>query len=385
MITDVVRNNPKQLTVHFGGHRGKLIRQKYMSMVCELPATEDKVIKLQKIFGEIDEDTTSYTHRSPTGLLFATQFAQPALTIMEMARFEDMKSKGLISTESNFAGHSLGEYSALATIAGIMPIERLLSTVFYRGLTMQLAVERDATGRSNFGMAAVDPSRISTGEQIREASSDEVLMKRIAFDQQNLRTLVECVAEETGSLLEIVNYNVDGKQYVCAGDLQALDCLTTAANHLAAERTEVKQQLSSKPADELRAYFQAIVKECAVSTQRKPGPLELKRGSATIPLKGIDVPFHSSFLLPSMESFRKVLLQNINEESIDATKLIGKYVPNLTAEPFRISKDYFETVYALTKSRRIEEVLAKWDTYEDVESDKGGDVADRAPASVLCH
>ena len=52
----------------------------------------DGSIKSEKIFKEIDENTTSYTYRSPTGLLSATQFTQPALTLMEKASFEDMRS-----------------------------------------------------------------------------------------------------------------------------------------------------------------------------------------------------------------------------------------------------------------------------------------------------
>ncbi|RPA89981.1 hypothetical protein L873DRAFT_1821964 [Choiromyces venosus 120613-1] len=34
-ITNIVRNNPKELTVHFGRRRGKAIRQNYMSMTFE--------------------------------------------------------------------------------------------------------------------------------------------------------------------------------------------------------------------------------------------------------------------------------------------------------------------------------------------------------------
>lgn len=62
---------------------------------------------------------------------------------MEKASFEDMRSKGLVQRDSSFAGHSLGEYSALAALAEVMPIESLVSVVYYRGLTMQVAVERD--------------------------------------------------------------------------------------------------------------------------------------------------------------------------------------------------------------------------------------------------
>ena len=83
----------------------------------------DGSTKLEKIFKEINENTTSYTYHLPPGLLSATQFTQPALTLMEKASFEDMQSKGLVQRESSFAGHSLGEYSALVALAKVMPIE----------------------------------------------------------------------------------------------------------------------------------------------------------------------------------------------------------------------------------------------------------------------
>ncbi|GMF02328.1 unnamed protein product [[Candida] boidinii] len=118
-------------------------------------------VKSEKIFKTIDETTTSFTFKSPTGLLSATQFTQPALTLMEKAAFEDIKSKGLVPSDCMFAGHSLGEYSALASLADVMPIESLVDIVFYRGMTMQVAVPRDELGRSNYGMCAVNPSRVS--------------------------------------------------------------------------------------------------------------------------------------------------------------------------------------------------------------------------------
>ena len=204
-ITDIVKNNPKELTIHFGGPRGKAIRENYMSMTFESVNT-DGSIKSEKIFKEVNENTTSYTYRSPTGLLSATQFTQPALTLMEKASFEDMRSKGLVQRDSSFAGHSLGEYSALAALAEVMPIESLVSVVFYRGLTMQVAVERDETGRSNYSMCAVNPSRVSK-----------------TFNEQALQYVVENIADETKWLLEIVNYNVANMQYVCAGDVSLLN------------------------------------------------------------------------------------------------------------------------------------------------------------------
>ena len=38
-ITNIVKNNPKELTIHFGGPRGKAIRQNYISMTFETVGT----------------------------------------------------------------------------------------------------------------------------------------------------------------------------------------------------------------------------------------------------------------------------------------------------------------------------------------------------------
>lgn len=316
----------------------------------------DGSIKSERIFKEIDESTTSYTYRSPTGLLSATQFTQPALTLMEKASFEDMKSKGLVPRDSTFAGHSLGEYSALAALADVMPIESLVSVVFYRGLTMQVAVERDASGRSNYSMCAVNPSRISK-----------------TFNEEALQFVVNSIAEETGWLLEIVNYNIANMQYVCAGDLRALDTLAGVTNFLKMQQIDIEQMRSN--IEEAKEALKEIIRGCAEATLKKPTPLELERGFATIPLRGIDVPFHSTFLRSGVKPFRSFLLKKINKTTIDPSKLVGKYIPNVTARPFELTKEYFEDVYKLTNSPKVGAVLANWDKYNQ-EGDDGRAASD---------
>ena len=103
-----------------------------------------------------------------------------------------MRLKGLIQRSSVFAGHSFGEYSALASIADVLPISSLVDVVFYRGITMQRAVERDEQNRSNYAMCAVNPGRVSK-----------------SFNDQALREVVDSIAHRTELLLEIVNYNVE--------------------------------------------------------------------------------------------------------------------------------------------------------------------------------
>jgi len=85
--------------------------------------------------------STHFTH--PKEVIFATEFAQIALAVTTCAVFEDMRSKGLGAA---FAGHSLGELSALAAVADILPNSSLVDIMFYHGLTIQHIVERDKQG-----------------------------------------------------------------------------------------------------------------------------------------------------------------------------------------------------------------------------------------------
>jgi fatty acid synthase subunit beta len=288
-------------------------------------------VKETKRFFDITSTTPSYTYRHPKGLLFSTEFAQPALTVTEKASFEDMAVRGLVSDKSKYAGHSLGEYAALCAIANMMPLEQILSIVFYRGLSMQVAVERDQEGRSEFGMMAVDPSRVTKG-----------------FNVEKLESTVKAISKESGALLEIVNYNVQDKQYVCAGTLRNLQALTLVCNDLAAD-TMPPPSLDSL----ITRHVASLVDANAMS-------VTLDRGKATIPLAGIDVPFHSSFLRPNLAAFREVLEQNIRKDWMDPEKLIGRYVPNVTARPFDISKEAFEYAYQATGSDRLKHVLDHW-------------------------
>ncbi|CCE61876.1 hypothetical protein TPHA_0B02040 [Tetrapisispora phaffii CBS 4417] len=344
-ILDIVKNNPKELTVYFGGEEGRKIRKNYTEMIFE--TIVDDTVKTEKIFKEIDEKTNSFTFKSPTGLLSATQFTQPALTLMEKASYEDLRSKGLIPTNAAFAGHSLGEYAALASLADIMSIESLVDVVFYRGMTMQVAVPRDEAGRSNYGMIAVNPSRVSP-----------------TFSQDALQFVVEKVGKRTDWLVEIVNYNVETQQYVAAGDLRALDTLTNVLNFIKIQKIEIDKLQESMSLEEVEANLFEIVDNISKKSLAKPQPIELERGFACIPLRGISVPFHSSYLRNGVKPFKNFLEKNILKENVKTDRLIGKYIPNLTAKPFQITKEYFQDVYDLTGSERIKAIIDNWEQYE---------------------
>ncbi|KAL2710457.1 Fatty acid synthase subunit beta [Kluyveromyces marxianus] len=341
-ILDIVRNNPTELTIYFGGEKGRKIKENYTQMIFE--TIVDGEIKSEKIFKDITEETTSFTFRSPTGLLSATQFTQPALTLMEKASFEDLKSKGLIPAEAAFAGHSLGEYAALASLADVMSIESLVEVVFYRGMTMQVAVPRDELGRSNYGMVAVNPSRVSA-----------------TFSQEALEFVVKAVSKKTEWLLEIVNYNVENQQYVAAGDLRALDTLTNVLNFVKIQNIDIAKLQETLSLEEVEGHLNEIVEEISKKSVAKPQPIELERGFACIPLRGISVPFHSSYLRNGVKPFKNFLMKNVTKENVKADRLVGKYIPNLTAKPFEITKEYFQDVYELTGSEKIKDILDNWE------------------------
>lgn len=160
-ISNIVTDNPKELKVHFGGVAGGKIRDNYMSLTHDIACVVGT--KSTPIFPDINSSTKSYTFRSDSGLLSTTQFTQPALTLMEIAIYEHLKSLGVLSDTNFFAGHSLGEYTAIIACGQLTSLETLMSIVFYRGLTMQVGIERDADGRSPFAMCALNPSKLSTG------------------------------------------------------------------------------------------------------------------------------------------------------------------------------------------------------------------------------
>ncbi|KAI9439787.1 fatty acid synthase [Lactarius indigo] len=345
-IVEIVRENPKKKTIHFGGIKGQAIRERYMEMTYDT-TDKDGNIKSLPLFADINIRTLQHTFTHPKGLLFATQFAQIALVIMSRAAFEDLRAKGFVQPYAAFAGHSLGEFSALASVADILPNSSLVDVVFYRGLTMQRAVERDEQSRSNYAMCAINPGRVSK-----------------TFDDAALREVVDTISNLRDCLLEIVNFNVEGQQYVCAGELVALQALTNVLNYLKVEKVDITKLTEKFGLAKVKEMLKDIVNNCydrALEKQKAEGYIILERGLATIPLGGIDVPFHSRYLWSGVMPFRAYLSKKIPADLLDPSLLEDVYIPNLVASPFAVNKEYAELIYNRTSSPRLSKVLRKWD------------------------
>ncbi|KAJ2719175.1 fatty acid synthase alpha subunit Lsd1 [Coemansia sp. Benny D115] len=328
-LLEIVRNNSQKLTVYFSGRKGEQIRQNYM----HLKSFDLTQSKSASILPDLCEEHEQFTFYSSTGLLHSTQFTQVLLFTLAVATIADMKSYGVFQVGATFAGHSLGEYAALVAMCEIFKFEDIIDVVFYRGLVMQSAVKRDKHGRSQYGMVAINPSHVGKW-----------------FDEAALTLVVASIVKQQSELLEVVNYNVRGQQYVASGTLVQLAVLRSVLDTIAAQYRPTSSD------SDLEAYIEETVK-AAISSNIDTVP---QRGIASIPLEGIDVPFHSSQLSSGTVSFRRVLTENACISSADYAKLKGRFIPNLTAVPFEVSKEYFELVHRITASDVVDSVLKNW-------------------------
>ncbi|MBT1174387.1 DUF1729 domain-containing protein [Bifidobacterium sp. LC6] len=248
------------------------------------------------------------TYRHPEGLLNLTQFTQVALATVAFAQTARLREAGADIWPAYFAGHSLGEYNALSAFAGVIPLETVLELVFHRGSTMHHLIDRDAQGRSNYRMGALRPNQFGV-------------------DDAHVKEYVESVAKKSGEFLQIVNYNLAGQQYAIAGTIAGLKALKADAARRVAE-------YGGKPAFML--------------------------------VPGIDVPFHSTLLRKGVPEFRDKLDALLPQHIDYRGRLVGRYIPNLVAAPFEMTKEFAAKILEVVPSERIREALensAVWDSY----------------------
>ena len=248
------------------------------------------------------------TYRHPEGLLNLTQFTQVALATVAFAQTARLREAGADIWPAYFAGHSLGEYNALSAFADVIPLETVLELVFHRGSTMHHLIERDAQGRSNYRMGALRPNQFGV-------------------DDAHVKEYVESVAKASGEFLEIVNYNLAGQQYAIAGTIAGLKALKAdSARRVAA--------FGGKPAFML--------------------------------VPGIDVPFHSTLLRKGVPEFRDKLDALLPAYIDYRGRLVDRYIPNLVATPFEMTKEFAAKILEVVPSERIKAALddpAVWDSY----------------------
>jgi len=254
------------------------------------------------------------THKHPDGVLFLTQFTQVAMAVLGSAQMAELRESGAYVEGAVLAGHSVGEYNALAAVSGVIPLEAVVEVVYQRGSVMHTLVPRDAQGRSDYRLAAIRPSQIG-------------------LDDAGVIPFVDGIAERTGEFLQVVNLNLRDSQYAIAGSIAGLKVLEDEVARLRAEHGG-------------KAAF--------------------------IYVPGIDVPFHSRVLHGGVADFR-TRLEELLPVTIDPAILEGRYVPNLVPRPFSLERDFVTEIVDLVDPQDdqgqrsgvspLTAVLADWDAW----------------------
>jgi len=238
-------------------------------------------------------------HRHPDGVLFLTQFTQVAMAVLGSAQMAELVEAGVAVDDAVIAGHSVGEYNALAAVSGVLELEAVVEIVFRRGSVMHGLVPRDEHGRSDYRLAAIRPAQC-------EIADDEVA------------GFVASVAEASGEFLQIANLNLRGSQYAVAGTVAGLSALE----------------------DEI---------------ERRRAAVGGKAAFVLVP--GIDVPFHSRVLADGVADFRQKL-DDLLPPVVDPDLLVGRYVPNLVARPFALDEAFLRAILDAAPSEPVAGVLA---------------------------
>ena len=242
------------------------------------------------------------TYFHPEGILNLTQFTQVALAAVAIAQTERLKEQGALVTGASFAGHSLGEYTALSAYGQIFTLENVLEIVFRRGSTMHHLVPRDSEGRSNYQLGALRPNQFGV-------------------DDSQVLDYIAQVSAASGEFLEVVNLNLAGQQYAIAGTIAGLRAL-------------------------------------AADSARRAKEFGGKRPFMLIP--GIDVPFHSSVLRDGVPDFRH-LLEGLLPEDVHLDTLVGHYIPNLVARPFELTTEFMDAILEVVPSDSVARLRANFD------------------------
>lgn len=140
----------------------------------------------------------------PEEELTRTDHAQPALFALSYALWEEFDSH-LPSNPAAAAGHSLGEYTALAA-AGVVGFDEALRVVAERGRAMAQAADLEQSG-----MAALLGADVELAERVVDANT------------------------ESGGRLTVANDNAPG-QVVVAGSIEDLDWLDEHGRDLGVRR-----------------------------------------------------------------------------------------------------------------------------------------------------
>ncbi|MEQ8677650.1 MAG: ACP S-malonyltransferase [Aggregatilineales bacterium] len=189
-------------------------------------------------------------------LLNATENTQPALYVTSFAILSALQTEMMITPDC-VAGHSLGEFTALA-LAGVFSFEEGLKLVRERGRLMKEAGEKQPGG-----MAAL-----------------------LGLDAAPVRELCERASKQVGKQVVVANDNCPG-QVVISGDNEALETAMALATESGAKRV-VRLAVSIAAHSPLMATASDSFKQLVGQITLSPPKLPVYANVSAKPLANVD-------------------------------------------------------------------------------------------------
>ncbi len=212
----------------------------YVGMAKELYETYPEVRSLYELASEeMGADIAAISFDGPAEELKKTRFTQPAILLHSLALVKILGER--LPSFDFAAGHSLGEYGALA-VTGALTFEDAVKAVVKRAAAMEEACQRyPSTMAAILGLPGEKVEEIC-----REASSDGVVVP--------------------------ANYN-SGKQIVISGEPAAVEKAVALAQQAGAKRAillEVGGAFHSPLMEPAREKFEAFIKTLPIQSPKVP-------------------------------------------------------------------------------------------------------------------
>lgn len=214
----------------------------YVGMGKDLYEASSEVRRLYELAGSaIGENIAELSFNGPSEQLRRTRFTQPAILLHSLALLVVLKEQGQALAFDFAAGHSLGEYGALAA-CGAMTFDDAIRAVVRRAALMEEAcVQNPGTMAALMGL---------TSEQV-----DDV-----------------CAEAQSAGVVVPANYNSDS-QIVVSGSLAGVEKAVAVAKDKGAKRAillEVGGAFHSPLMESARAGLEAFLADLTIHTVNRP-------------------------------------------------------------------------------------------------------------------
>ncbi|HHR85984.1 MAG TPA: ACP S-malonyltransferase [Candidatus Acetothermia bacterium] len=165
-----------------------------------LPPTGERSVRLLDLAEQAGIPISSLLQDGKHNRLVQTEFAQPTIFVDSISKDEALRSRGIIPVV--VAGHSLGEYAALAS-SGVISPEDALQVVITRGRLMSHVSGGGMAAILKLSHETVAEICRETGETVNVANINGPTQIVISGDERTLRRAMNACQEAGGRVIRL--------------------------------------------------------------------------------------------------------------------------------------------------------------------------------------